>query len=382
MAGSRTDDGLFGVLRREVGLDVPFEVDGEPDRGPARVVASAVIVVTGVVLLLPNITLLLTAPMTLVGTLLSLLGTVVSVGLVAGGYSLYHSRFSDSNAERIAAWNVVGLVLVGLVLLGMFSYQESAGVVVVEPTFTITNLLAIGVAAHVIVGVYDARRVRAEALAVERGKLAALNRVLRDSVRTEAAVLLGHTETISEHAETDDVRDTADTLSRQTDRLGELTDEAATVMNVYDRHGTGIEEHSLRDDTEAAVEAVRAAHPDTQIRMDVSRLAVQADPALPDAIEELVENGVVHSEADEPRVEVRAAEEERWIALEIRDYGPGMPEDEYQVVTGDSEITQLTTDSGLGLWVAQAVVDASNGRLDLGVPDEEGTVVTLRLPPA
>lgn len=168
MAGDRTDEGLRGVLRRELGLDVPFDVDREPERGPSRVVASAVITLTGLVLLLPNSIFLVTPPQTLVGTLLSLLGTVVSIALVAGGYSLYLSRFSDRNAVRIAVWNVIGLVVVGIVLLGTFSYQASAGVVVVEPAFTLTNLLAIGVAAHVLIGVFDARRVRAERIAFER----------------------------------------------------------------------------------------------------------------------------------------------------------------------------------------------------------------------
>ncbi|MFC6736794.1 sensor histidine kinase, partial [Halolamina salina] len=105
------------------------------------------------------------------------------------------------------------------------------------------------------------------------------------------------------------------------------------------------------------------------------------DPALPDALEELVENGVVHG-AEEPAVTVTAARENGRVAIEIRDNGPGIPEEEYQVVTGDTEITQLTHGSGLGLWVAQAVVDADDWRLDFGAPTEGGTVVTLRLPAA
>jgi signal transduction histidine kinase len=376
------DAGLLGTLRSEIGFDTPVETAEEPDRGTPRAIASAVITLTGVALLVPNATILLTPPLGLVGTLLSLTGTAVSTGLIAGGISLYRSRFSDRNAVRIAGWNVLGLIVLGSVMLGLFSYQATVGGVVVEQAFTIANLLAIGAAAHVIIGVYDARRVRAEELAAERRKLAVLNRVLRHNLRNEATVLLGHAEQITDHAENEAVNHSAETLLRHVETVAELADEADTVMGIYDRHGKMVGERSLRADAAAAVEPVRDAYPDAVVEVSVPELSVRSDPALPDAIEELVENGIVHNDPETARVELTGTQEHGWVALEIRDNGPGIPEEEQQIVTGDSEITQLTHGSGLGLWVAQAVVDASDGRLDFGGPHEEGTVVTLRLPPA
>ena len=382
MSEPRERRGLVDTVLREVGFDPEVESAGEPDRGAARAVASAVVVLTGVVLLIPNVTVLLTPPTETVGTVLSLLGTLVSTGLVAAGYSLYRSNFSNRNAIRIAVWNVLGLVVLGSVMVGLFAYQSDAGVEIVNQTFTIANLLAIGAAAHVIIGVYDARRVRAEELAAERRKLAVLNRVLRHNLRNEATVMLGHAEQIAAVSEDEGVAESARTLQRHVETVGELAEEADTVMSVYDRHGSGLEERSVWADANGAAEAVAENHPEADISVDVpENLQARSDPALPDALEELIENGVVHG-SDEPKVEVTAAREDDWVALEIRDDGPGIPEEEYQVVTGDTEITQLTHGSGLGLWVAQAVVDAAGGRLDFGLPSEGGTVVTLRLPPA
>ena len=377
--GSR---GIVDALLREIGFNPDVESDREPDRGTTRLAASAIVVLTGVVLLVPNITVLLTPPNEAVGTVLSLLGSVVSTGLIAAGYSLYRSNFSDRNAIRIAIWNVLGIVVLGLVMVGLFAYQTDAGAQPVDRAFTIANLLAIGAAAHVIIGVYDARRVRAEELAAERRKLAVLNRVLRHNLRNEATVMLGHAEHIADTAESEGVVGSAETLQKHVQIVGELAEEADTVMKVYDRRGGGLEDRAVRSDAEHAVSAVADEHPDAGFSIDVPEgLQARSDPALPDALEELVENGVVHG-ADEPEVEVTAAREDDWVAIEIRDNGPGIPEEEYQVVTGDTEITQLTHGSGLGLWVAQAVVDAVDGRLDFGVPEEGGTVVTLRLPPA
>ncbi|MBP1986072.1 sensor histidine kinase [Halolamina salifodinae] len=382
MASNAGTGGIVETILREIGFNPEVEADREPDRGVPRLLASAVVVVTGVVLLVPNITILLTPPNDPVGTVLSLLGTVVSTGLIAAGYSLYRSNFSDRNAIRIAIWNVLGLVVLGLVMLGLFAYQTSAGANPVDRAFTIANLLAIGAAAHVIIGVYDARRVRAEELAAERRKLSVLNRVLRHNLRNEATVMLGHAEQIVETAEDQGVADSAETLQRHVEIVGDLAEEADTVMGVYDRRGGGLEERAVRSDAERAVQSVADKHPEAEFSIDVPEgLTAQTDPALPDALEELVENGVVHG-ADDSEVEVDAAREDDWVAVEVRDNGPGIPEEEYQVVTGESEITQLTHGSGLGLWVAQAVVDAVDGRLDFGVPEEGGTVVTLRLPPA
>ena len=382
MAGDGETRRALDVIRHEIGFNLEVESNREPDRGVGRMLASATLVLTGVVLLVPNITVLLTPPTEAVGTVLSMLGTVVSTGLVAAGYSLYHSNFSNRNAVRIAIWNVLGLVVLGSVMIGLFAYQSDAGVDIANQAFTIANLLAIGAAAHVIIGVYDARRVRAEELAAERRKLAVLNRVLRHNLRNEATVLLGHAEGIAASAEDEEIVDSARTLRKHVETVGELAEEADTVMGVYDRHGSGLEERSVRPDVERAVESVGADHPEADLSVDVpDGLTARSDPALPDALEELVENGVVHGDED-PEVSVTAAREEDWVAIEIRDDGPGIPEEEYQVVTGDTEITQLTHGSGLGLWVAQAVVDAAGGRLDFGLPSEGGTVVTLRLPPA
>ena len=377
-----SNGGIGAAVLREIGFGTDVEPQREPDRGAPRAVASAVIVLTGVVLLVPNITVLLTPPTGTVGTVLSVLGTVVSTGLVAAGYSLYHSSFSDRNAIRIAIWNVLGLVVLGSVMVGLFAYQTNAGAAVVDRAFTIANLLAIGAAAHVIIGVYDARRVRAEELAAERRKLAVLNRVLRHNLRNEATVMLGHAEQIAETADDPAIANSAEILRSHVETVGELAEEADTVMGIYERRGGELSDRPLRDDANEAVGVVRGEYPDAELSVDVPEgLTARSDPALPDAIEELVENGVVHGD-DEPQVEVTAAREGDWVAVEVRDNGPGIPESEYQVVTGDSEITQLTHGSGLGLWVAQAVVDASEGRLDFGVPESGGTVVTLRLPPA
>ena len=98
-------------------------------------------------------------------------------------------------------------------------------------------------------------------------------------------------------------------------------------------------------------------------------------------IAELVENAVEH--ADDPaRVHVSAApagdavehsstspgSHTRQDAVEIRvaDEGPGIPTPEWETVVGDSDITQLSHGTGLGLWLVRWIVATADGEIRLG----------------
>jgi two-component system OmpR family sensor kinase len=367
---------VIDAVLRETGLQTTVEPTREPDRGVARLVASSTIVLTGVVMLIPNVTTLVSLPDSAVGFTLAFLGSVISTGLIATGYALHRSRFSDRNAIRIAVWNALGVVVLGSVMLGLFAYQSSAGGNIVASTFSIANLLAIGAAAHVIIGVYDARRVRAEELAGERRKLAVLNRVMRHNLRNESTVILGHAENVVATAE-GPAADSAATLQKHVAAVNELADEADTVMGVYDRGGRENGPQDVGSVVGSAVKAVRTAHPETTVDVDVEEaLTVDADPALTAALEELVENAVVHT--DSTVVEVRAEHRGDEVVLEVHDEGEGIPQDERDVVTGARSITQLTHGSGLGLWVAHAVAEASGGALTFA--EQDGAVVRLHFP--
>ena len=199
-----------------------------------RLAASLVVALTGLVLMVPNVSVLVAGDQPAIGYGLAAFGTLVSVGLVAAGYLLYESSFSAINAVRIAVWNVLGVVVLGLIMILLLVYQQSLGVAVVSVTFTVGNVLAIGAAAHVVIGFYDARRVRAEQLARERKRIAVLNRVLRHNLRNEATVLLGHAENLVENLDDPELRDSAETIHERASVVGGLAADAGEVMDAYD----------------------------------------------------------------------------------------------------------------------------------------------------
>ena len=69
------------------------------------------------------------------------------------------------------------------------------------------------------------------------------------------------------------------------------------------------------------------------------------------------------------------------VVIRIRDYGPGVPEEElpfikYKFYKGSSK----ARGSGIGLAVCEEIITCHNGSLDIGNAEGGGCVVTLRLP--
>ncbi len=81
------------------------------------------------------------------------------------------------------------------------------------------------------------------------------------------------------------------------------------------------------------------------------------------------------------RVDVSIDSEGDDVVVRIRDYGPGVPEDElpfvkYKFYKGSSK----ARGSGIGLAVCEEIITAHNGSLDIANAEGGGCVVTLRLP--
>lgn len=363
-------------------LDEPAEVSHRRDRGSlGRLVASGSVSLTGLTLLVPHLIHLIEGGPVL-GVVLAAVGSLVSLGLFFVGVALARSGFSTTNVVRISVWNLLGVVVLGSVMVVNLLYQGQLGTALQEPAFTTANLLALGAAAHVIIGFYDARRVRAEQLAKERQKIAVLNRVIRHNLRNSATVLQGHGDILAESVEDESLVRSAEVISQHAATIGSLAENAKRVIQVYER---GVSDVCPRDVGavvhEVADEATQS-FPEGSVTVDddvTGECWADADSGLPFALHELVENAVEHNDSETPSVDVSLDADDEWVTLGVRDDGPGIPAHEKAVVTGETELTQLQHGNGLGLWVVKAVADVSGGVLGFEEPENGGSMVTLRL---
>jgi signal transduction histidine kinase len=108
---------------------------------------------------------------------------------------------------------------------------------------------------------------------------------------------------------------------------------------------------------------------------------VRSSDLLGLAVDNLLENAVVHTTSLSPTVEVtvRRDEETGTVEVSVADDGPGIPRQEREVLV-DGQETPLDHGSGIGLWLVNWIVSESMGTVSFGENDPTGSVVTLRLP--
>jgi signal transduction histidine kinase len=359
--------------------------DASQRSGPRRLAASGVLGLTGVALLVPNLVPILEGAGP-VAVALSAFGSVVSVGLAVAGAFLYRSRFSDRNAVRIAVWNVLGVVVLGTVMVAQAAARGSLPDTASPSAFAVANLLAIGAAAHVVIGVYDARRVRAEQLARERRRTAVLNRVLRHNLRNEAQVLGGHADIVADGAEGDLAR-SAEAIGRTAETIAGLAEGAKAIARTRDRTAEDYARTDAATVLDEAAAHARDRFPDVSVTVErdvgaggtADGAPVRASAGLRTALDELFENAAEHG-GSHVEASLRLTDDD--VAFLVADDGPGIPDHERRVVEGDAEITQLTHGSGLGLWVVEAVADAHGGEVRFEDRPDGGSAVRLTLPSA
>lgn len=337
-----------------------------------RLLAAGVVAATGVGVAVPN-ALALTAA-TLAELAATALGVVLGIVLVAAAVLLYQSDVSTDHALRVAGWNTLGVIVLGLVLLLATRYPGVA-----FPLPIGASVVGVSAVAHVLIGVNDVRRIRANELAREREKLALINRLVRHNLRNQAQVLTSAGEIVAEHVTDETGREAAERIGRGAERIGAINTKLGRFQEATD-YDEPAQRVDVREAVESAAEPYRDAYPDATIDVDVpTGLVAMASEKLETAIDELLENAFEHGRGAETSVAVRAATTGDWVEVTVSDGGPGISDQEWELVTGDREQSQLEHASGLGLWVVKAIVESVDGELVRG-PD--GTAVTIRLPSA
>ncbi|WP_460922666.1 sensor histidine kinase [Salinarchaeum chitinilyticum] len=207
----------------------------------------------------------------------------------------------------------------------------------------------------------------------ELAKLLTVNqRVLRHNLRNEVTIVLGYLEDVEESAEVKLVR-------RHLDDLLETSQEARRISEIWEQDV--VSEFDCAALFEERVAALRESYPHVRTSVDCPPdLTVEAHVGLPLAVDELLENAVVHNDAG---VEITAAgrRTEDGVVLSVADTGGGIPADESGVLFSKEE-TALEHGNGLGLWLVYWTVHASDGELRFLERDGGGSVVELLLPEA
>ena len=136
-----------------------------------------------------------------------------------------------------------------------------------------------------------------------------------------------------------------------------------------------------------AAELLLESYPDQQInRSGPTDLSAHADPSHAEQIlTNLLDNSAKYSTEGSP-IDVTWEQDGGMVAIHVRDYGPGIPEEGRSVLFSrfgrvpGSRMRAGRVGTGLGLYLGRESAIAMGGTLDLEATGPEGSVFCLRLP--
>lgn len=211
-------------------------------------------------------------------------------------------------------------------------------------------------------------------------RLSVLNRILRHNIRNELTVIRGHSEALSESL-SDERREHVEAIDRASARILDISEKADHVPTTVRPKRGGVAANAAAI-TRRTADQLAEAHPTASVHVDAPEAAwasVVGRKQLAVAVTNLGENALKHNPADGAAVWFRITERRRTVRISIRDNGPGVPAGETAVITSDRE-TPLEHGSGLGLWIARWIVEASDGDLSVETGDSTGSVFSIDLP--
>lgn len=191
----------------------------------------------------------------------------------------------------------------------------------------------------------------------------------------------------------DEMQTVLDLLSRETTRLSDMIE---SVLD-WARIESGRKEYKkeLTDAqclVDAAVAAFRAQHMDAAMTFDVvvqdglPRLYVDR-AAIGGALLNLLQNAFKYTRKDDKQIALRAVRDGDHVVFEVQDNGIGIPAREQRKIFDrfyrvDDLLSRETEGSGLGLSIAQRIVQAHDGRISVDSAPNRGSTFRIHLPAA
>lgn len=214
-------------------------------------------------------------------------------------------------------------------------------------------------------------------------RLSVLNRVLRHNLQNDMTVIQGHAQLIPDLEDRERREQTADTILRKSEGLVDHGKKARQLETIMENAEDPPAKQDVVRKVQNQLSEYSSEYPDVTVGTDLPEAAwVSAVSGIEFGIDSLIENAFEHNTSDDPEVTVSVREEDTEVVIEVADNGPGIPEHEREVITGEGEETSLEHGSGIGLWLAFWAAEKSGGSLAFPEPDGDGGVAEIRLPSA
>ena len=211
---------------------------------------------------------------------------------------------------------------------------------------------------------------------------------LSHELRTPLTAINGWSETLlADEGMDEDTRQGMKIISREAKRLTEMVMDLLDFTRMQDGRMTlNVEQADIRAEFEDTVFMYGSRLMQDGIRLeyldsDADIPEIPCDPQrLRQVFLNILDNAAKHG-GEGKRIEAEMDYQDGFVNLRIRDFGPGIPEDEIPLVKkkfykGSSK----ARGTGIGLAVCDEIIALHSGELTLENAPDGGTIVTVRLP--
>jgi len=199
-----------------------------------------------------------------------------------------------------------------------------------------------------------------------RQQLQVLNRVLRHNFRNDMNVIDVCATQLSDRLD-DENEQLADRIRMTARDLAETGTKAREIERIMSRRDTEPQPIDLPSLVTRQLDTIRHEYPAVSVAVDMpEELEIRSTGILESVLQNVLENAVVHNDSADPevRVDVNLHENDPdKIEIRVADNGPGIPEQERDVLVKGTE-SPLEHGSGLGLWLVNWGVTMLGGEVE------------------
>jgi two-component system, OmpR family, sensor kinase len=287
------------------------------------------------------------------------------------------------------AWFLIRLGLRPLERMGSTARAIAAGDLSrrVSPENPRTEVGRLGLALNAMLGQIE------QAFAERQASEDRLRRFISDAsheLRTPLTSIRGYAELFRMGATTGD-EETAKAMARieeEAARMGVLVEDLLALARLDEMPQTRHDAVDLEPLVRDAADDARAAAPDREIAVSVAgRHVATGDPSqLRQVLANLTRNALTHTPAGTP-VELSLRDADGYVRVDVRDHGPGLPQDATASVferfwRSEGGRERGKAGAGLGLAIVAAIVDAHGGRVSASNAPGGGALFAIEIPAA
>jgi signal transduction histidine kinase len=208
-------------------------------------------------------------------------------------------------------------------------------------------------------------------------------------LRTPVSVIMGHAEAVHDGVMAPSL-ESFEIIRDEVERLDGLIEDLRTLSRA-DAGELPMEFQMVSP--ARLLEKIQAMHKQHATRKDIA-IDLQVEPDLPEisadqgrmvqVLSNLVDNALLHTPAG-GRILISARKVADSLELRVQDSGPGIPENELELVferfyRSDPSRQRNAGGSGLGLAIAKSIVEKHDGRIWAESKPGEGTTIIIHLP--